>query len=179
MRIISGRYSRKNIIAPANLPVRPTTDFAKTGLFNILSNKINFPEITALDLFAGTGNISYELFSRGTEKITCVDQSQLCTKFIDTTFNSFNATETVVVKQDVFSFLSSTHKTYDLIFADPPFNFQHYQKLVDAIFEKKLLNENGMLVLEHGGDVNFYHNKFLVEERKYGAVHFSFFQELS
>lgn len=177
MRIINGRYARKNITAPFDLPVRPTTDFAKTGLFNILNNKINFNEVTALDLFAGTGNISYELFSRGAEKITCVDQSQACTKFISATFNSFNASETIVIKQDVFSFLSATNKTYDLIFADPPFNFQHYQKLVDTIFGKKQLNKSGLLVLEHSGDVNFSQSQFLIEERKYGAVHFSFFQD--
>lgn len=179
MRIISGRLARKNITAPANFSVRPTTDFAKTGLFNILSNKINFPEIIALDLFAGTGNISYELFSRGAEKITCVDQSHECTKFISATFNSFNATEAIVIKQDVFSFLSDTYKTYDLIFADPPYNFQHYQELVHLVFEKKLVSKKGFFILEHSGDINFSQNKFLVDERKYGAVNFSFFKRTS
>ncbi|HNR20700.1 MAG TPA: 16S rRNA (guanine(966)-N(2))-methyltransferase RsmD [Bacteroidia bacterium] len=176
MRIISGRFARKNITAPANLPVRPTTDFAKTGLFNILNNKINFKEVAALDLFAGTGNISYEFISRGADRITCVDQSQACTKFITQTFELLHANEALVIKQDVFSFLSETNKTYDLIFADPPFNFQHYTELVDTIFEKGILNKNGLLVLEHGGNINFSQNKFIIEERKYGAVHFSFFK---
>lgn len=176
MRIISGRFARKNINAPTNLPVRPTTDFAKTGLFNILSNRINFTEVNALDLFAGTGNIGYELFSRGTEEITCVDQSPECTRFINETFRILHAEKTTIIKEDVLDFLNRTKKTFDLIFADPPYEFKLHHVLIEIIFKKKLIRNNGLFVLEHGSVSNFSENEFFSEERKYGNVHFSFFK---
>lgn len=175
MRIIRGRYQRRQIYAPNNLPVRPTTDMAKESLFNILENNVDFEEITALDLFAGTGNISYEFVSRGCPKVVSVDENQGCVRFIRETATNLKMDELVVFRSDVFRFISSHKAQYDLIFADPPYDCEHYALLVESIFENNLLKENGILVVEHSRTENFSNHPNFEEERKYGKVHFSFF----
>jgi 16S rRNA (guanine(966)-N(2))-methyltransferase RsmD len=176
MRIISGRFARKHITAPDSLPVRPTTDFAKTGLFNILSNKFKFDEISALDLFAGTGNISYELLSRGTKNITCIDKAKSCTKFISATFNSLKASDVSIINTDALQFLNQCHLKFDLIFADPPFDYSNYQSVYEMVFKNELLKDNGLLVIEHANNINFENKDHFKEHRKYGAINFSFFE---
>ncbi len=161
---------------PANLPVRPTTDLAKESLFNILENRIDFQDISALDLFAGTGNISYELFSRGA-KVTAVDTDFRCTRFILDTIKKLDIDRITVVKADVFRFLHMHRLSYDLIFADPPFDSKYYNELVETILNKKMLNPDGWLVVEHPKSNDFSAYPGFVELRRYGKVHFSFFQQ--
>jgi 16S rRNA (guanine966-N2)-methyltransferase len=175
VRIISGRLRGKKIIAPQTLPVRPTTDFAKTGLFNILSNRISWPNTTALDLFAGTGNISYEMISRGVANITAVDLDKRCVAFIQKTFDDIHAINTSVIHSDALEFLDQCTSTFDLIFADPPFAESPVNDLVSLVFNKKLLRKNGLLVIEHSSDMSFTIPEYIPEKRTYGAVSFSIF----
>ena len=147
MRIISGLYKSRKIIAPKNLPVRPTTDMAKESLFNILNNHFYFDDISVLDLFAGTGNISYEFASRGTEQITCVDQDFGCIKFINETAEKFKM-PIQTIKSDVFKFLEKTSMQADVIFADPPYSFSvgQFSKIPELIFQNNILLEGGILI---------------------------------
>src|SRR6056297_527079 len=126
MRIISGKYKGKRLTAPKKLPVRPTTDMAKEALFNILNNRFYFDELKVLDLFAGTGNISYEFASRGTEEITCVDAHYGCVKFISETAESFDM-NIETIKSDVYTYLENSSQKFNIIFADPPYDFSHEQ----------------------------------------------------
>lgn len=175
MRIIRGRYQRRQIIAPGNLPVRPTTDMAKESLFNILENYMDFENVTALDLFAGTGNISYELVSRDCPKVTAVDQDFGCVKFIRETALKLDMKELVPVRSDVFRFLANHPMKYDLIFADPPYDCQRYDELVSLVFDNNLLTNEGLFVLEHDKYVHFEEHPHFMDQRHYGKVNFTFF----
>ena len=177
MRIIRGRYQRRQIVAPTNLPVRPTTDMAKESLFNILENYLDFEETTALDLFAGTGNISYELVSRGCPKVTSVDIDFGCVKFIRETANKLNMKELVAVRSDVYRFLAKKGMKYDLIFADPPYDCQEYDQLVRLVFDNELLTDDGLFVLEHPKQVSFQEHPHFMDQRHYGKVNFTFFAQ--
>ena len=150
MRIISGLYKARRIMAPKKLPVRPTTDMAKEALFNILNHRYHFQEISFLDLFSGTGNISYEFASRGTESIVAVDQNFHCTKFISQTSEAFEM-PIQVIKADVFGFLEKTKQTQTIIFADPPYELEHekFLKIVELVFKNELLETDGVLIIEH------------------------------
>ncbi len=176
MRIIGGIHKGKQLIAPKNLPVRPTTDFAKEGLFNILNNRIDFEETTVLDLFCGTGNISLEFASRGAKKITCVDMQTACLNFVKDTAKALKFTNISTDRADVFKFLSKTFTTYDLIFADPPYELPNLEKICDLVFENKFLSEDGLLIIEHGPRTDLSAKPFYLETRKYGNVNFSFFK---
>jgi len=176
MRIISGEFKGRRIMAPKKLPVRPTTDMAKEALFNILNNRYYFDEISVLDLFAGTGNISYEFASRGTESIVAVDQNLGCVKFINETAELFDM-PIKSVKSEVFKYLEQSSQTHDIIFADPPYSFEDdlFSKIATLVFENKLLAKNGTLIIEHSkhtdlsGLLNFDYSKH------YGGNAFSFF----
>lgn len=176
MRIISGKFRGKSIIAPRSLPVRPTTDFAKEALFNLVRNHFDFEDISVLDLFSGTGNISYEFASRGTEDITAVDASFDCVKFIRQTANQLEFTGLQGVKADALKFASRAYRNWDLIFADPPYDYPEHLALVDAILNNKLLTEEGILIIEHGKDTDLSNHPRLTDSRKYGNVRFSFFE---
>ena len=177
MRIISGTYRGKVILAPKDLPVRPTTDFAKTGLFNILNNHFNFLAISVLDLFSGTGNISYEFISRGCKDLVAVDTNGQCTKFIQQTFDRLEVHGFIGVnKSDATQFLMNTEHTFDIIFADPPYELNVGEQLHKIIFERNLLNKKGMFVYEHLAGKNYSPLPFFTEKRKYGNVAFSFFK---
>lgn len=178
-RIISGKFRGKRITAPKNLPVRPTTDMAKESLFNILNNQFYFEDIKALDLFAGTGNISYELSSRGCEDITAVDSNKLCVRFIDKTTDDMQTTGLFPVHSEVMSFLQRDFNKYDLIFADPPYEYEDYEKLADLIFFKNLLQDDGILVIEHSVYSDLSHITHFQSTRKYGNVRFSFFSKIT
>lgn len=177
MRIIRGRYQRRQIVAPNNLPVRPTTDMAKESLFNILENYYDFEELEVLDLFAGTGNISYELVSRGCSKVTSVDQDAGCVKFIRETANKLEMKELIVIRSDVFRFLGTHKMKYNLIFADPPYDCQEYEQLVKLVFDNELLKEDGMFVLEHDKHIKFDEHPHFMDQRRYGKVNFTFFAQ--
>ena len=177
MRIISGVHKGKRLIAPKNLPVRPTTDFAKEGLFNILANRIDFDEIEVLDLFAGTGNISYEFASRGVPKITCVDAHYGCVKFIQKTATELNFPITAI-KSDVFKYLEKTRIQVDLIFADPPYIFEkeQFEEILQKISQNNLLKTEGIFIIEHPKLTDLSELSGFQEIRKYGGSVFSFFK---
>lgn len=177
MRIISGKYKSKRISAPKNLPVRPTTDMAKESLFNILNNLYYFDSISILDLFAGTGNISYEFASRGTETIYAVDGHYGCIKFINQTAKELDL-DITTFKSDVFKFLEKTTIKTDVIFADPPYDFEdsQFSKIADIVFEKELLNEEGTLIIEHSKHTDISSHPKLSYQKRYGGSVFSFFE---
>jgi 16S rRNA (guanine966-N2)-methyltransferase len=177
MRIISGKYKGRRIFPPKGLPVRPTTDMSKEALFNVLNNHFSFEGLKILDLFSGTGNISYEFASRGCTPITSVDADFGCVKFIKqvATEYDFNIAAT---KSDVFSFLEKNKTSYDIIFADPPYALDQktFEKIVLLIFEKELLNEEGMMIIEHSKYTKLDHMINFSFQKSYGGSIFSFFE---
>lgn len=177
MRIISGTFKARRILAPKNLPVRPTTDMAKEALFNIINHRYHFHDISFLDLFAGTGNISYEFASRGTEYIVAVDQNFRCTKFIDKTAKEFNM-PIQVIKADVFSFLQKTKQTQTIIFADPPYELEHskFLKIIETVFKNQLLEIEGIFIIEHSKQTDLSESPHFSEVKSYGGNCFSFFE---
>ena len=177
MRIISGKYRGKTIIAPRNLPVRPTTDFAKEALFNLITNRFYLEQISVLDLFAGTGNISYEFASRGTENITSIDASPLCTKFIYQTKEKLSFDSINPIKGDALKYLERAYAKWDIIFADPPYDLAIHDQLIETVFRKDLLTEDGILIIEHPNTVKLDTHPYCTDNRKYGNVHFSFFEK--
>lgn len=176
MRIISGYHKGRSIRPPKNLPVRPTTDMAKEGLFNILNNWVDFYELDVLDLFCGTGNISFEFVSRGSKSVTSIDASSKCVGFVKTTFDELKFEDGITMKTDALQFVKSASKKWNLIFADPPYNYDRYPDLVKAILERGLLAEDGILIIEHPGEVEFNQFPEHTQTRNYGRVHFSFFE---
>lgn len=179
MRIISGKYKGKRLVASQNLPVRPTTDMAKESLFNILNNEFYLEDITALDLFSGTGNISYELASRGAEDITAVDLNAKCYQYIRKMVTELGFdSEIQVIKSDVFKFLSSNKKSYDFIFADPPYDFENdtFMEIPTLVFNRNLLKEEGLLVVEHSAFTDLSSHPNFAEKKRYGSVCFSLFR---
>lgn len=163
-------------MAPKNLPVRPTTDQAKEALFTLLANQFDFEDLHLLDLFSGTGNISYECASRGCKNIVAVDRSYSCVEFITKTVKELQFEGFKIIKADVFKYLANENKAYDLIFADPPYDLSNLQALVNIIFEKKLLKPWGWLVLEHATLVKSEHLPNFRETRTYGNSTFSIFE---
>ena len=176
MRIISGKNKGRQIITPKNLPVRPTTDFAKESLFNILNNVISIVEIDVLDLFAGTGNISYEFASRNCRSITAVDINRNCTNFIHQTAFKLSFKNLYSIKADYKAFINNTHKTWDVIFADPPYNMEGIEEIPQLIFDNQLLNPDGFFILEHDKSVDFSKHAKFFDHRHYGKVNFTFFK---
>lgn len=178
MRIISGIHKGRILHPPKNLPVRPTTDFAKESLFNILNNHIDFEGLKVLDIFCGTGNISFEFASRGSTDITSVDSNYQCCEFVKKTITAFKMDQVRVVKADVFSFLNKSLNTFDIIFADPPYDMlpEKFQSIAETVFSKGMLKPQGWLIIEHGERIDFTKHEHFVEHRSYGNVNFSFFK---
>ena len=176
MRIISGTYGGRRFDAPKNLQARPTTDIAKESLFNILQNRIDFEDITALDLFAGTGSISFEILSRGASKVVSVEMGRVQKQFIQKVAGELKITTGLqLIRGDVFKYLKGATQQFDLIFADPPYALKELPTLPDLVLEGNLLKPEGTFILEHGKENDFSSHPRFVELRKYGAVHFSFF----
>jgi 16S rRNA (guanine(966)-N(2))-methyltransferase RsmD len=177
VRIISGKYKGRRINAPKNLPVRPTTDMSKEALFNVLNNHFTFEGLKVLDLFSGTGNISYEFASRGSDNITSVDGDMGCVKFIKQTAQEFDF-NIAAIKSDVFLFLERNAASYDIIFADPPYGLDQatFEKLVLVIFERNLLQEDGMMIIEHSKYTKLDHLMHFSFKKSYGGSIFSFFE---
>ena len=176
MRIISGIYGGRRFEVPRNLQARPTTDVAKEALFNILQNRIDFEGISALDLFAGTGSISFEFLSREAANVVCVEMGRVQQQFIHKVAQELKVgRELQIVRGDVFKFLKSSSQRFDLIFADPPYALAELPLLPDLILEGGRLNDDGIMIVEHGKENDFSQHPHFVEVRKYGAVHFSFF----
>ncbi len=179
MRIISGTRKGKRLTAPSNLPVRPTTDFAKEALFNILMNHFDIPDCSVLDLFAGTGNISYEFASRGAAFVLAVDNNDSCIKYIIRTAEQLEFHQLKTMKADVLQFIRKSGMSWDIIFADPPFDFPLTSEIPDTILKNKLLRQNGILIIEHPPSISFSDHEKHIDFRKYGSVCFSFFSENS
>ena len=177
MRIISGKHKGRRLSAPKKLPVRPTTDMAKEALFNILNNSYYFDTISVIDLFAGTGNISFEFGSRGTKEIYSIDADFGCIKYINNTSKELDL-KINTYKSDVYKFLEKTPLKVDVIFADPPYNFETTQflKIADIIFKRSLLKENGVLIIEHSKHTNLSEHSKFSYSKKYGGNLFSFFK---
>lgn len=176
MRIISGKYKGRRISPPKNLPVRPTTDMSKESLFNILNNRLDLEGIKVLDLFAGTGNISYEFGSRGAASITAVDEDFGCIKFIKQTAQEFDF-NIQATKSPVKKFLQGNKAAYDIIFADPPYHMEQklFEELVHLIFENNALAESGLLIIEHSKHTKMDHLPNFSFDKKYGGSVFSFY----
>lgn len=207
MRIIGGSLKGKTIMPPANYAARPTTDFAKEGLFNMLTNEFDLEEISVLDLFAGTGSISMEFASRGCKDIISIEMNPLHTRFIKQCSQSFKIKGMQVIRHNVFDFIKICTKQFDLIFADPPYDLEGLDTLPDRIFgltantlaeeeknftekeknisDEKIFEENskclvkngGYFILEHPKSYSFENHPFFLKDKKYGNVHFSFFEK--
>lgn len=177
MRIISGMFKGRRITAPKKLPVRPTTDMAKEALFNILNNRYYFDELSVLDLFAGTGNISYEFASRGTQQIVAVDNNYGCIKFINETADLFEMPISTI-KSDVYKYLENSKQKHTTIFADPPYNFEvdQFSRIPELVFENKLLEDNGLLIIEHSKHTDLSQLEKYTQTKHYGGNAFSFFE---
>ncbi|PQJ78744.1 RsmD family RNA methyltransferase [Polaribacter porphyrae] len=177
MRIISGKLKGRRLKAPKNLPVRPTTDMAKESLFNILNNHYYFDAISVIDLFAGTGNISYEFASRGTQSISAIDANYNCIRYINKTAKELEIPINTF-KSDVYKFIEKSSLKADIIFADPPYNFEaeEFLKIANIIFERNLLNDDGLLIIEHSKYTDLTSHKNHSYDKRYGGNVFSFFK---
>lgn len=177
MRIISGKHKGKRLIAPSKLPVRPTTDFAKEALFNILNNQFYFDQLTVIDLFAGTGNISFEFASRAAKQIYAVDAHYGCVKYISKITEELDYPITAV-KSDAYSYLEKTLLKADIIFADPPYDFtkENFAKIPELVKKRELLIQEGSLIIEHSKHTDLSDLDGFIEDRKYGGSIFSFFE---
>ncbi|HLO59704.1 MAG TPA: RsmD family RNA methyltransferase [Bacteroidales bacterium] len=176
MRIIGGKYSGRRIEVSKGFDSRPTTDFAREALFNILTNHFDFEDAAVLDLFSGTGSLSFEFASRGCENIDLVEINGRATQFISKTAGEIGMKGIHAVRMDVFRFIPVCHKKYDIIVADPPYELKNIETIPDLIMQFSLLKENGWFVLEHGKSNKFTNHPRFSEERNYGSVHFSFFR---
>ncbi len=175
MRIISGKYRSKRIVVPKNIKARPTTDFAKESLFNVLSNEVDFDEIEVLDLFAGTGNISYEFLSRGAAKVVAVDIALASFKFI-TKMSAELDGNLRSIKYDVFKFIKTPRGSFDIVFADPPYAMEGIEKIPHLIRDSSYLKNGGTLIVEHGKETDLSKIDGFKQIRNYGRVNFSFFE---
>lgn len=178
MRIIGGTFKGRRFHPPADKwPTRPTTDFAKEGLFNILMNRIDFEETIMLDLFGGTGSHSYEFLSRGCSDVTYVDKFTGCVRFVTKTAKELDVTAHLkIYKMDVFKFIKTTNRKYDYIFAGPPYPLPTLNTIPDEIFKQDILTETGLFVMEHNPNHGFSDHPNFSELRSYGKTLFSFFE---
>ncbi|MDL2262116.1 16S rRNA (guanine(966)-N(2))-methyltransferase RsmD [Bacteroidales bacterium OttesenSCG-928-I21] len=175
MRIIGGKYKGKTILPPSNFRARPTTDFAKESLFNILQNYFNFENVDVLDLFSGTGSISYEFCSRNCKSLIAVDNNHNHVKYIESQFEAMCFKQANVYKSDVFRFLKTCNKKFDIVFADPPYDFENIESIYDTVIENKLLSDTSLFIIEHSEKNDFSSFLHFMMLKKYGSVHFSFF----
>lgn len=176
MRIIGGKLRGKTIMPPQGYKARPTTDFAKEGLFNVLNNEYEMEGLQVLDLFGGTGAISYEFASRGASRVYCVEMLPLHANFIKSQVARFGMDNLTVVRHNVFEFLEICREKFDIIFADPPYALEDLATLPDKVFSRDILHPGAYFILEHPDEYDFSSHPRFVKEKKYGNVHFSFFE---
>ena len=175
MRIISGKFRGRKINPKNTLEVRPTTDMAKESLFNILNNNFDYEDLSILDLFAGTGSISYEFISRGCQNVTSVEINARCIENIIHVGKILDTREIHPVKANVFNYLKSVKRTFDIIFADPPYDMADIETIPELIFSRDLLNKGGWFILEHSENYSFSNYPNFHQHRKYGKVNFTIF----
>lgn len=177
MRIISGFLKARRFSIPKSFPSRPTTDFAKEGLFNVLEHQMSLDDLEILDLCAGTGNISFEFLSREAGSVTAVDSNSNCLRYILKNAIEFKINENLeTYKSDILVYLKRTDRKFDLIFADPPYEYPSHAEIAQIVFERNLLNENGLLIIEHGRHTKLTELPHFELVRTYGNVYFSFFR---
>ena len=176
MRIIGGKLKGKVILPPAGYKARPTTDFAKEGLFNILDNEYEFEDLKVLDLFGGTGSIAFEFASRGAARVYCVEMARENASFIKTESDRLGLANLTMVLYNVFDFLPICREKFDIIIADPNYHLEGLETLPDQIFSLDLLHPGCYFILEHGDEHSFTQHPRFKKERNYGRVHFSFFE---
>jgi 16S rRNA (guanine(966)-N(2))-methyltransferase RsmD len=175
MRIITGKYKGRHFDIPRTFKARPTTDFAKENIFNVLTQHIDFDGCEALDLFSGTGSISLELLSRGCQRVVSIELDRDHHRFIQQCLQKLGDHDCIPIRGDVFRFLKSCHQQFDFIFADPPYALQELPQIPELVFEKQLLKPEGIFVFEHGKDYDFSLHPHFLEHRSYGSVNFSLF----
>ena len=176
MRIITGIYKGRRFDIPRTFKARPTTDFAKENIFNVINGYVDFDDALALDLFAGTGSISLELLSRGCSQVVSVEKDRDHARFITECLKKIDTENDLLIKGDVFRFLKSCHQKFDIIFADPPYALPELPTIPDIIFQNELLKDGGILIFEHGKGNDFSDNPHFLEHRAYGSVNFTLFR---
>ncbi len=175
MRIISGNHKGYRLNPPHLDPTRPTTDFAKEGLFNVINNYFNYENIVMLDLFGGTGGISFEFASRGCTDITTVEMHKQCVDFIRKTSATLKLQGHNVIQGDVFTFIENAYRKYDFIFAGPPYPLPTLATIPDKIFEHNLIDGKGWFIMEHNPKHNFESHPHFWKTRNYGTTIFTTF----
>jgi 16S rRNA (guanine(966)-N(2))-methyltransferase RsmD len=177
VRIISGKYGGRIIKPPKNFKARPTTELAREGLFNILSNRVELEGLIVLDLFAGTGSIGFEFASRGAEKVRMIEKNYSHFQFIKKAASLLNSDNVLVTRADVLRILPKLKEKYDIVFADPPYDMSNFEQIPRKVLENNILNTGGTFILEHPGNYNFTDIPQFFEQRRYGSVNFSFFMD--
>lgn len=177
MRIISGKYRGRSINPPKNLRARPTTDFAKENLFNVLNNLIDYEEADVLDLFSGTGSISYEFASRGARSVTSVEINAVHHNFIRQTARELSATNIYPVKANAFLYLKSCPKSFDVVFSDAPYDLEGSSEIVNLVLNGNILKPDGIFIFEHSDRYDFSQDEYFWQLRNYGSIHFSMFRK--
>lgn len=177
MRVISGKYKGRHFDVPRNFKARPTTDFAKENLFNILANMVDFEEKNVLDLFAGTGSISLEFLSRGSAAVTSVEMDAMHASHLKKTAAILGDSAWSVVRDDVFRYIRRSPASYDIVFADPPYALKELKDIPEMVLGSALLRSGGILVFEHGKDNDFSSHPCFFRHVSYGSVNFSFFEK--
>ena len=176
MRIIGGRLKGKTILPPSGYKARPTTDFAREGLFNVLDNEYEFEDLKVLDLFGGTGAVSFEFGSRGVGRVWCVEMARENASFIKREAERLGLDNVTMVRDNVFDFLDICHEKFEIIFADPPYALEGLETIPDKVVDRDILHPDCYFILEHGGEHNFAQHPRFFKEREYGRVHFTFFK---
>lgn len=176
MRIVGGKYRGRIFTPGKSFKARPTTDMAKESLFNVLQNYTDFEQIRALDLFSGTGSISYELTSRGCTDVTAVEINPAHVQFIKEVIEKLDEKHIRLVKSNAFVFAARIKEQFDLIFADPPYDHPKFGEVAELIFTNNLLKSDGIFILEHSSEYDFANHRHFKELRRYGSVHFSIFK---
>ena len=175
MRIVSGKYKSRRFDVPHSFKARPTTDFAKENLFNVLSNRMDWEDTAALDLFSGTGSIAFELLSRGCREVVCVEKDAAHYAFIKKVKAELKDDHLITIRTDVFRFIETCGRSFDFVFADPPFALPDLARLPELIFKHNLVKPDGLLVLEHPKEYDFSALLGFEQRRVYGGVNFSIF----
>ena len=177
MRIITGKYKGRHFEVPRTFKARPTTDFAKENMFNVLRAYLDFEDTRALDLFGGTGSITLELLSRGCPKVVTVEKDRKHFAFIASSLRTLNDPASTPICGDALKFIERSRETFDLVFADPPYALPELGELPDRVMNSDLVNDDTLFVLEHGKDYDFSDRPDFLEHRAYGSVNFSFFRK--
>lgn len=176
MRIISGKYGHRRFQVPTNITARPTTDMARENIFNVMNNWVDFEGIDALDLFSGTGAMSFEFLSRGCSSVTSVEKASTQYNFIRKVKEQLHEPNLLQVKGDVFRFIDSCQQKFDIIFADPPYDLPNFADIPQLLLDSQMLKDNTIIIVEHSKTYNFTHLPHFFQQRVYGKVNFSIFR---